>query len=75
MYGRAERAARLFGAAWTRREIENYPLTEFEKPDYEAAIAEARSAIGGASFDEAFIKGQALTLEQAIEFALVKANR
>jgi hypothetical protein len=74
MNGRAVKAARLFGAAWTRREIENYPLTEFERPDYEAAIAEVRSAIGEASFDEAFAKGQTMTLEQAIEFALAKAN-
>ena len=33
MDGQAERAAQLFGAAWTRREKEDYPLTEFERPD------------------------------------------
>ncbi len=72
MDGRADRAAQLFGASWTRREQETYPLTEFERPDYEAVIAEARPAIGDAAFDEAFAKGQAMTLEQAIAYALEK---
>jgi hypothetical protein len=70
--GRAERAAQIFGASWTRREQETFPLTEFERPDYEAAIAEARSATGDAAFEAAFIKGQAMTLKEAVEFALGK---
>jgi predicted ATPase/class 3 adenylate cyclase len=74
MDGRAERAAQLFGAAWAGREKDDYPLTEFERPDYEAAIAEARSAIGDAAFDDAFAKGQAMTIEQTIIFALEESN-
>jgi hypothetical protein len=71
MDGQAERAAQFFGAAWTQREKDDYlPLTEFERPDYEAAIAEARSAIGDAAFDAAFAKGQAMTIEQVLKFAL-----
>jgi predicted ATPase/serine/threonine protein kinase len=72
---RAERAAQLFGASWTRREQEIFLLTEFERPDYEAAIAEARSATGDAAFEAAFIKGQAMTLEEAVEFALQEGDR
>jgi predicted ATPase/class 3 adenylate cyclase len=68
--GRAERAAQFFGASWTRREQETYLLTEFERPDYEAAIAQARSAIGDTAFDAAFAKGQAMSLEESIQFAL-----
>ena len=68
--GRAERAAQLFGAAWTQREIDDYPLTEFERPDYGAAIASARSAIGDAAFDAAFAKGKAMKIEQVVQFAL-----
>ena len=67
---RAERTAQLFGASWTRREKDDDLLTEFERPDYEAAIAEARSAIGNAAFDEAFAKGKAMTFEQVVRFAL-----
>jgi predicted ATPase/class 3 adenylate cyclase len=71
MDGRAQRAAQLFGAAWTQREKDDYPpLTEFERPDYEAAIASARSALGDAAFDEAFAKGRAMTIEQILAFAL-----
>jgi hypothetical protein len=68
--GRRGRAAQLFGAVWTARERDDYPVTEFERPDYEAAIANARSAIGDAAFDEAFAKGQAMTVEQILAFAL-----
>jgi hypothetical protein len=75
MDGRAERAAQLFGASWTRREQEYYLLTEFERPDYEAAIAEARSATGDAAFEAAFIKGQDMTLKEAVEFALQEYDR
>ena len=69
MAGRAERAAQLFGAAWTWREKNNDLLTEFERPDYEAALASARSAIGGIAFDEAFAKGQTMTIEHILAFA------
>jgi hypothetical protein len=72
--GRAERAAQLFGASWTRREKETYLLTEFERPDYEATIAQARSAIGDVAFDEAFAKGQAMTLKQSIEYTVMAAS-
>jgi predicted ATPase/class 3 adenylate cyclase len=71
--GRAERVAQLFGVSWTRREKEHYPLTEFERPDYEAVIAQARSAIGDIAFEAAFAKGQEMTLEEAVAFALGKA--
>ena len=70
MDSRAEHAAQFFGIAWTRREKEDYPLTEFERPDYEACIAEIRTAIGDAAFEEAFAKGLGMTFAQALQFAL-----
>jgi len=72
--GQAARAAQLFGIAWTQREEDDYPLTEFERPDYEAAIGEARFAISDAAFEETFAKGQAMSLLQAVEFALEKPS-
>jgi len=74
MNGRAERAARFFGAAWTLREKDDYPLTEFERSDYDAAITEARSATGEALFEEAFAKGRRMSILQAVEFALEKTD-
>jgi tetratricopeptide (TPR) repeat protein len=68
--GQVEHAALFFGVAQTQRENDNYPLTEFELPLYKAAIAQARSAIGDAAFEAAFAKGQAMTLEESIQFAL-----
>jgi len=70
MDGRAERAAQLLGVSWTQRESDDYPLTEFERPDYEVAVTKARQAIGDVSFDAAFAKGQKMSVLQAIEFAL-----
>jgi hypothetical protein len=58
MAGRMQHAAGLFGMAWMLREKDNYPLTELERPDYEAAIAGARAAIGDKAFDEAFAKAR-----------------
>jgi tetratricopeptide (TPR) repeat protein len=66
----AERAARLFGAASTQRIKDDYPLTEFERPGYDAAITEARAEIGDAAFEQAFANGQAMTIAQVIQFAL-----
>lgn len=72
---REERAAQLFGAAWKQREKDDYPLTEFERPDYEAVIFATRSAIGDDAFDSAFAKGQVMTIEQIINFALDDQNQ
>ena len=55
--GRAERAPELLGASWTQREKEDYPLSETERPDYEAVLNEARSALGESNFAAAFAKG------------------
>jgi hypothetical protein len=67
--GRTERAARLFGAAWDKTEG---IITEAERPDYEACIAEIRSALGDAAFEETFHKGQAMNIKEALEFALAE---
>jgi hypothetical protein len=37
--------------------MDNDLITEFERPDYEAHIAEAHLALGDAAFDAAFKKG------------------
>jgi predicted ATPase/class 3 adenylate cyclase len=74
MDGNFERAAVLFGVAWTQRAEAILPPTAAERPDYEARIAEARSAIRDAAFDTAFKKGQAMKIKDALIFALDESN-
>jgi len=62
------RGARLLGAAdrhgsW----IDFYPA---HAADRSAALAAARQALGEEAFDRAWAEGQAMTLEQAVEYAL-----
>jgi tetratricopeptide (TPR) repeat protein len=73
MDGRPEQAVQLFGAAWTQRYRDDCLFTEFERPDYEAVIASARSSLGDKTFDSAFQKGQAMSLKEALEFAAKKS--
>lgn len=74
--GHFERAALLFGCALKERdfsEIEGAnPLTEFERPEFEARIAEVRAGMGDAAFEAAFQKGQAMSLKEGLMFAVEK---
>lgn len=68
--GRFERSAQLFGAAWIQRERDDFFLTEFERPEYEARIAELHAGIGDAAYETAFQKGQSMSVKDALQFAL-----
>jgi DNA-binding CsgD family transcriptional regulator len=71
--GRPARAARLFGAADALREaIDNPVVTPLERYnyDYKSYLAAARAELGETAFEAAFSEGQALSPEQAIEYAL-----
>jgi tetratricopeptide (TPR) repeat protein len=70
MDGHMGRAAQLFGASWTQRDVDASPLNEFERPDYEACINAIRAALGDRTFIELFEHGKAMTLKDAIAFAL-----
>jgi hypothetical protein len=74
MEGRMERAAQLLGVSWTQREKDDYPLTEYERPNYETNITETKAALGEAAFDQAFEKGRKMSVRQALEFALEKVG-
>jgi hypothetical protein len=63
-------AAQLLGAALDRREKENYPITEMNRPDYDGWINIVRTALGAEIFNQLFEKGQAMTVKEAIAFAL-----
>jgi predicted ATPase/class 3 adenylate cyclase len=65
-----ERAARLFGAAEALREALNAPLWPAERADSERNKATARAQLSEEEFEKAWAEGQAMNMEQAIEYAL-----
>ena len=72
--GNYVRAARLFGAAELLRES----LRSRRDRDYQREIAQhmnsAQTALGDIAFASAWAEGRAMTLEQAIEYALTPAG-
>jgi predicted ATPase/class 3 adenylate cyclase len=65
-----EGAARLFGAAEALRETINIPMTPFERMEYEREVSDLRANMDEAAFVKAWTEGRAMTMEQAIVFAL-----
>jgi tetratricopeptide (TPR) repeat protein len=65
-----ERATRLLGASDGLRAAIGVPLPPFEREEIERDLAALRATLGEAAFDAAWSAGQALTWEQAIEYAL-----
>src|SRR5581483_82517 len=70
--GRAERAARLFGAAEATRELAGATRFATYQADVERRIAATRAALGEAGFAAAWAAGRAWGVERAIEEALVE---
>jgi tetratricopeptide (TPR) repeat protein len=70
--GRAERAARLLGAAAASRERVGMrrPMTVPTADDIEAAVVLARAVLGEERWVAAYAEGRALTLEEAVAEAL-----
>jgi non-specific serine/threonine protein kinase len=68
--GEPSRAARLRGAAETEREAMGITLSSFDRSLYDRYLMEARAQLGPAAFDAALDEGRAMTLEQAVEYAL-----
>jgi DNA-binding NarL/FixJ family response regulator len=70
MQGDCVRAARLFGAGETLREAVGASVQEFYRPDYDRGVVAARNGTNGAAWEDARAQGRAMTLEEAIEYAL-----
>ena len=64
------RAARLFGAAEVLREAHASAMPFVVRQRYDCDVAAARSALGNEAFEALWAKGNAMTLEQAMECAL-----
>jgi predicted ATPase len=69
-----ERAARLFGAAITiHQEKVGVSITSTEHgTEYKRDIAKARAQLGDEAFDKATHRGSAMSMDEAIEYALEK---
>jgi predicted ATPase/DNA-binding SARP family transcriptional activator/DNA-binding CsgD family transcriptional regulator len=68
--GEAEQAARLFGAAEALREAVGYQHMLEEDALREPYLAGASSQLDEATWEAAFAEGQAMELEEAVEYAL-----
>ena len=65
-------AARLFGAAEALREHLKAPLPPSEREAYDKRVLEARKKLDGTSFAVAWAWGRAMSLEEAVSYALAE---
>ena len=70
LLGQPERAARLFGAVEALREVSGIRLSPLPRADYDRAVEGIRAHLDEATFAQAWEKGRAMPLEQAIAEAL-----
>src|SRR5215207_4549598 len=68
--GEAERAARLWGAAQALHETKNIPRDTDFLAEADARISAVRSGMGEEAWEEAWRKGRAMTLDEAVSYAL-----
>ena len=68
--GRGAEGVRLFGAAAALREAIGAVFSRDERDECERTIAAAREALGEEAFEAAWAEGRAMTMEEAIAYAL-----
>jgi predicted ATPase len=68
--GHYDRAVRLCGAAQALREMIAVARQPHETDEYDRYLSDARTALGGERFAEAWAQGQAMKTERVIAFAL-----
>jgi predicted ATPase len=68
--GRPEWSARLMGTVASWYGARSIRIQHDEHPSRERDLARARELLGEEAFSRAFTEGQAMTLEQAVEYAL-----
>jgi predicted ATPase/DNA-binding CsgD family transcriptional regulator len=71
--GACEPAVLLLSAASTWRKANDFPVPPYDRSDYDRVLGAAHSALKGTAFADAWATGAVMTLEQAIEHALVTA--
>ena len=68
--GEPQRASRLFGAAAAARDDTGMQLSPTERATHDRAVADTAAAIGEAAFASAWAEGRAMSLQEAIAYAL-----
>ena len=68
--GRNEQAAQLYGIVEGRVSAIGIPLMVMDKAHFDAGVSSLREQLGGKTLARFWTKGTAMTLEQAIDFAL-----
>jgi non-specific serine/threonine protein kinase len=68
--GKAERAARLFGATDAWRQARGVPLEPADRAAYTRDLTATREALEATAFQSAWAEGRSLSLDQAIGVAL-----
>jgi hypothetical protein len=68
--GEAQRAVRLWGAAQGLHETKGIPRDIDFLAEADARISAVRSGMGEEAWEEAWRKGRAMTLEEAVSYAL-----
>ena len=74
-YGDAKRAALLLGAAEALRQTIGAPLNQMEQAELDQDMIVTGERLGERIFEAAWTEGRAMTLEQAIEFALKESKQ
>jgi hypothetical protein len=69
-----ERALKLLGAAEVLREQTAAPMADYEQVEYAQALTQLRAMLPDAHFKAHWAMGRALTMAQAVEFALEVAH-
>jgi predicted ATPase/class 3 adenylate cyclase len=72
--GETERAVRLWGAAQTLHETKGIPRDTDFLAEADACISAVRSGMGEEAWEEAWRKGRAMTLDEAVSYALEEAD-
>jgi len=66
----SRRAARLWGAAQRLREEIGAPMRLHDQAEYNRSVSSARAAWGDDAFNEAWREGRAMSLDDAVRYAL-----
>ncbi|MBI3659152.1 tetratricopeptide repeat protein [Candidatus Acetothermia bacterium] len=70
-----EWAVQLFGAAEALREALGSPLSAADRAEYDLVIASLHTTLGDETFAKAWAEGRAMTLDQAIAYALGESEK
>jgi tetratricopeptide (TPR) repeat protein len=69
-----ERAVKLIGSAEALRETSHSPMTPQERVEYDNEVASMRAGMDEKTFLSLWAEGRAMTMQQAIEYALEESH-